>query len=317
VTGATGFLGGEIATELQLAGYEVTAIVRPGSDSSHLLEQGIVLVEGDVTNPIDMARAMQGQAFVCHAAALVPGSGADATEFEWVNVGGTRTVCEAAVEAGVTRLLHVSTAHVFGIQPGAIINESSTPVLHPHEGYDASKVAAEAVVAEYSSARLDSVVINPAVVFGPRSRYSGRLINLFLNGRLPVIPLPDRTLSLVYSGDVGRGARLALELGKPGEHYILAGPTVTVREFIGVLANVSGRRTPRLYLPSWAVTLGVAAARTVSPITRWRPPVTLAGIRHGGTVYDGRRAERELGLKYTPLEDALATTVEWLRTRRK
>ena len=101
MTGATGFIGGEIATEFQFAGYEVTALVRPGSDSSHLLEQGIVLVEGDITKPTDVTRAMQGQAFVCHAAALVPGSGADETEFERVNVGGTRTVCEAAIEAGV------------------------------------------------------------------------------------------------------------------------------------------------------------------------------------------------------------------------
>lgn len=316
MTGASGFIGGEIATELQRAGYKVTAVVRPGSDSSYLLEQGIAVVEGDVTNPTDMARSMEGQTFVCHAAALVPGSGADATEFERVNVGGTHTVCEAAVQAGVTRLLHVSTAHVFGIQPGATIDEKVALTLRPHEGYDASKVAAEAVVREHSTGELDSIVINPTIVFGPRSRHSGRLINLFLNGRLPVIPLPDRTLSLVYSGDVGRGARLALELGEPGEHYILAGPTVTVREFIGALATVSGRRAPRLSLPSWAVTIGVAAAQAASPITRWRLPVTLAGIRHGGTVYDGRRAERELGVEYTPLEDALATTVEWLQTRR-
>ena len=205
---------------------------------------------------------------------------------------------------------------MFGILPGATITENTTPILPPHAGYDASKSAAEAVIAKYAAGQLDAVVINPTAVFGPRSRHSGRLIRLFLNGHLPAIPLPDRTLSLVYSGDVGRGARLALELGERGEHYILAGPTITVREFIEALASASGRRPPRISLPPWVVAAAVAAAWTVSSITRWRPPVTLAGIRCGGTVYDGHRAEQDLGVEYTPLDVALISTVEWLQSHR-
>lgn len=311
VTGATGFVGGEIALELQRSGYRVTALVRPGSDTSHLPGSDIVIAEGDVTDPDAVARAMEGQTYVCHAAALVPGTGASDHEFDPVNVEGTRIVCEAAINARVSRLLHVSTAHVFGIHRGSNVDEESDPAT-PHPGYDASKAKAEALVLNYAEGPLDAVIVNPAIVYGPRSRHSGRLIKLFINGKLPVIPLPNRNLSLVYSGDVATGARLALEAGARGERYILVAPPVTVREFITALAGASGKRLPRLSLPEWAVTIGVGAAWAARPITRWRPPVTIRGIREGGTVYDGGRAVRELGMEYTTIEAGLASTVEWI-----
>lgn len=315
VTGATGLVGGEIALDLQRAGYRVTALVRPGSDQSHLSCRDVRFVAGDVTDPDAVRRAMEDQLYVCHAAALVPGSGASEADFERVNVTGTRNVCEAAVAAGVSRLLHVSSVHTFGIHPGRQVDEDTQPVAPPHAGYDASKVAAEAVVNAPGFGTFDTVVVNPTAVYGPRSRYSGRLITLFLRGRLPFIPLPNRMLSLVYSRDVARGARLALEKGEAGSRHILAGPPVTVQEFINTLARVSDRRAPRLKLPGWIVAAGVSAAWGTSPITRWRPPVTVSGIRHGGTLYDGTRAVSHLGLEYTSLEDGLAETVAWIRGR--
>lgn len=312
VTGTTGFVGGAIALEFQRAGYRVTALVRPGSDRSYLAGHDIAFVEGDVTDANSVATAMKGQTYVCHAAALVPGTGASEEDFQLVNVDGTRIVCEAAVEAGVSRLIHVSTTNVFGSQPGELVDEESPPPTSPHAGYDTSKAKAEELVLEYASGPLDAVVVNPATVYGPRSGHSGRLISLFLRGRLPVIPLPKRVLSLVYLEDVALGSRLALELGDRGERYILAGPAVTVRDFVQGLSNASGRRAPRLSLPGWIVAAGVAAAWAVRPVTRWRPPVTLAGIRHGGTIYDGGKAARKLGIKYTPVDVGLTITVEWV-----
>lgn len=310
VTGATGFVGGEIALEFARSGYRVTAFVRPGADRSHLSGSDIAFVEGDITDRDVVARAMAGKSFVCHAASIVPGSGATDDEFDRVNAGGTGIVCEAAIQTGVSRLVHVSTAHVFGIHPGARVDETSTPVAPPHAGYDASKTKAENLVMQHASGSLDAVVVNPAVVFGPRSRHSGRLVNMFLRGSLPVIPLPNRVLSLVYSGDVALGTRLALESGRRGERYILAAPGVTVKEFISALASASGQRVPRFSLPSWLVVGALAAAWIISPISRWRPPVTVAGVRHGGTIYNGGKAVRELGMEYTPLHVGLTATVE-------
>ena len=310
VTGASGFLGGEIALELDRSGYRVTALVRPGSDPSRLAGREITVIEGDIRNADDVARAMEGQTYVCHAAALVPGSGASDDEYQAVNVGGTRTVCERAIAAGVSRLLYLSTTHVFGIHPGLRVDETATPAGPPNAGYDDSKVAAEEIVMEYAGGELDSVVINPTTVYGPGSRHSGRLITLFLRGRLPVIPMPNRTLSLVFSGDVAVGARKALEVGARGERHILAGPSTTVREFVHTLARVSGKRAPRISLPGWMVASGVSAAWAASPITRWKPPVTVAGVRRGGIIYDGGKAATELGLEYTSIAAGLEATVK-------
>ena len=102
---------------------------------------------------------------------------------------------------------------------------------------------------------------------------------------------------------------MALESGVRSERYILAGAAVTVREFIQALASASGRRAPRLSLPAWAVTAGVAAAWATTPLTRWRPPVTVAGVRGGGTIYDGGKASRDLGVEYTPIDIGLVNTI--------
>jgi len=116
----------------------------------------------------------------------------------------------------------------------------------------------------------------------------------------------------VYVEDVARGIRLALEKGGAGERYILASEAISTRNFIQTLANVTGRRPPRLSVPTWLVQAGVSFLWFLSPVTRWRPPITPAGIRQGGTVYDGSKATRELGLKYTDLGTALHETVEQL-----
>ncbi len=315
MTGASGFVGGEIALEFRRAGYQVTALVRSGSDRSHLLGHDITFVEGSITDTDAVSRAMAGQDYVCHSAALVPGSGATDNEYEHVNFYGTRVVCEAAVEAGISRLLHVSTAHTFGIYPGLLVDENWTAPTNPRDGYESSKAKTESLVLEFASFLLDTVVVNPTVVFGPRSRYGGRLINLFVNGRMPLIPIPDRILSLVYSGDVARGSRLALESGIRGERYILAGPAVTVREFIRELADATGRREPRLSLPGWIVAIGIAAAWGVRPVTRWKPPITVSGVRRGGTIYDGSKVEKELGLRYTPFDVGISATVASLQDK--
>jgi len=310
VTGATGFLGRRIAREFDRSDYQVTALVRPGSDRALLSDRDITFIEGDITNSGDVARAMEGQTFVCHAAALVPGNNGSDDEYHRVNVGGTRTVCDRAIAAGVTRLLYLSTTHVFGIHPGLRVDETTTPTVPPNTGYDNSKIIAEEIVMDHAGGELDSVVINPTTVYGPGSRHSGRLITLFIRGRLPVIPIPEKSLSLVYSGDVALGARLALEIGARGERHILAGPTTTVREFIHTLARVSGKRAPRISLPGWLVASGVSAAWTVSPITRWKPPVTVAGVRRSGTIYDGGKATTVLGLDYTSIDNGLMATLE-------
>lgn len=313
VTGATGMLGGRIVQLLVADGREVRALARPGAETSALSAAGAEVFRGDVTDPGAVQRAVDGCGAVFHTAGLVPASGAPAEEFHRVNAGGTRNVLRAALEAGVKRALHVSTINTLDGRPGEKVDEAAPPPEAPHRGYDASKVAAEDEARACAGAGLDLVIVNPAVIFGPRSRYSGKLIELFLRGRLPVIPTPGRRMSFVFVDDAARGCLLALERGRCGERYILAREPVTIREFIGTLAEVSGRRRPCISLPTWPVALAVGALSLAAPVTRWRPPVTVTGVLRGGVTYDGTKAGRELGLEHTPLNEALGATVAWLR----
>ena len=312
VTGVTGAVGGSIARHFSAEGRAVVGLVRPGANLGSIRDTGIDIIEGDITDCSSLEIAMRGCRFLVHAAGLVPGSGASEELFLEVNTEGTRNVVSAAVASGIQRMVHVSTVNVLPISPGETVAEDAAPPKDPHPGYDKSKLDAELAVLGAAKDQLDTVVVNPAVVFGPGLMASGRIIRAFVRGRLPFVPLPGRRMSMVFVDDVARGCLLALDKGVRGERYILSNPPVTISEFIDKLAAVSGRRRPRLSLPSWPAALAVGALWTLRPITQWRPPVTVAGIRRGGTLYDGSKAERELGLLYTSLQDALSATVKLL-----
>jgi len=312
VTGVTGAIGGRIARLLVAEGRVVVGLVRPESDRSLLNDIDIELVEGDVTDLSSLESAMDGCAGVIHSAGLVPGGGASEEAFHKVNSDGTQNVIAAAISSEIVRLVHVSTVNVMPILPGVTVTEDAPSPALPHAGYDESKVAAERAVLEASKGLLNAVVVNPAVVFGPGTRSSARIIRAFVRGRLPFVPLPNRRMSMVYVDDVAHGCILALDKGARGERYILSNPAITISEFIDELAAVTGRRRPRLTLPAWLAALAVGTLWSIRPVTRWRPPVTVSGVRRGGTLYDGSRAERELGLGYTDLSDALRATVEWI-----
>ena len=316
VTGASGMLGSRLVEILIGNGWTVAAYIQSGSDESDIAATGAAIHRGDITDAAALRNAAEGCGAIFHAAALVPGSGASEQEFHRVNVEGTRNVLNIAVEISAQRVVHVSTVNTIAGQPGVVVDESIGPPTDIHRGYDASKVAGERLALEYAAIGLDVVVLNPAVMFGPRSRNSGRIINLFLRGRMPILPAPSRPMSFAFVDDAAVACMLAMAHGERGQRYIVANPPVSLRDFVGTLAEVSGRRRPRISLPSGLIALGVDALRLASPVTHWTPPVTGKGIRRGGALYDGGKAFRELGLEYTPLSAALKSTVSWINEHR-
>ncbi len=271
VTGASGMLGSRLVEMLIGNGWKVAAYIQPGSDESDIAAAGAEIHRGDITDAAALRNAAEGCRAIFHAAALVPGSGASEQEFHRVNVDGTRNVLNVAAEISAQRVVHVSTVNTIAGQPGAVVDESAGPPADVHRGYDASKIAGEQLALEYAAKRLDVVVVNPAVMFGPRSRYSARIINLFLRGRMPILPAPSRQMSFAFVDDAAVACLLAMANGERGQRYIVASPPVSLGEFVGTLAEVSGRRGPRISLPSGLIALGVDALRLTSPVTRWIP----------------------------------------------
>ncbi len=163
---------------------------------------------------------------------------------------------------------------------------------------------------------LDVVCVNPASVQGP-GRVSGtaRLLLAAARGRLPF--LVDARFSVVDVADCVAGHLLAERRGAPGQRYLLAGATLTVREALDLFARVAGFRPRARFLPPGAAMTLAGAVELAAVLLGRRAPVCREMVRTllHGHAYDGSRAERELGLRYTPVEETLRRALEWYRAR--
>ena len=313
VTGGSGLVGRAIVERLAEDGRRTVALAR-SPDSARLLEElGARPVSGDVLDPSSLVEAMRGCDVVYHAAGLNAFCLPDPSPLYRVNVEGSRNVVEAARRAGVRRLVYTSSAAALGEERRTLANEES-----PHRGsflshYERSKFEAErAVLAAGERDGLEVVSVNPASVQGPgRTRGTARLLIAYLNGRLPF--LVDSRLSFVDIRDCAEGHVLAEARGRPGERYVLSGATLAVREAVALLARVAGLETRVRTVPPAVILTASAAAEAAGRLRGRRPAFCreLARTLLHGHAYDGSRAVRELGLRYTPAEETIRRTVAW------
>lgn len=286
---------------------------RPSSNRSHLPPE-TEWVTGDIRDRDDVCRAVEGCAGVYHCAGFVGPTHYRLSDFEEINVSGTRNVMRASAEAGVTRVVHTSSIAAIGGGNGQLVDESISD-QSLMKGYALSKRKSETVALESNNHGLQVVVINPGVVYGPRDRYFGRLIEMHIKGRLKLIAFAQRSLCLAYVDDVASAHIAAMERGESGQRYIVASPAVTLGGFLRTLSSVSGVRPPLWTVPDVVGKAAFALAWGTSPVTRFRPPLRMSELSGPGPAYDGSKAERELGVTYTPLHEGLTRTVEWMRSR--
>src|SRR5688572_25446857 len=226
LTGATGFIGGRIARQLREAGPDVAALVRSPDKAEGLRALGVSLHTGDVTDRRSLRPAMEGADGVFHAAAWYVLGRPDRHEAERVNVGGTFNVLDVMRELRIPRGVYTSTLAVFSDTRGRLVDESYRFDGKHLTEYDRTKWLAHYHVALPMIERhnLPLVIVQPGVVYGPgdHSRVRDTFVQ-YLRGRLRV--LPKRTAYCwSHVDDTARGHILAMEKGKPGEAYILAGP---------------------------------------------------------------------------------------------
>jgi dihydroflavonol-4-reductase len=315
VTGATGFVGGHLVRELVEGGDEVRVTFRDPARLERLAALQPEPVKADVLDRGAMRRAVRGCDVVYHAAGYV---GSHPVDTVWrVNALSPRIVVEAAAAEGVGRL--VLTSSIAGIgpaRPGAAGDESE-PFRDGGLGltYSNSKHEGE-IEAVAAGARLgvEVVVVNPSYVFGvPVDRSqpgetSTRTVGNYLRGRLPCVV--DSHSNFVDVRDVARGHVRAAERGRPGERYILGAHDMSWVDLVERVAKLSGTRYPVAVLPaeigaparrvqSLGVPLPVSAEGVVLMAQNWR--------------YSSRKARRELGYRFRPLDDTLRATIEWYR----
>jgi dihydroflavonol-4-reductase len=315
VTGGSGVVGRALVERLGERGDEVVALARSDDAQTTLERRGARVVRGDLFDGEALVRGMDGCETVFHVAGVNSLCMEDPTPMLRANVDGPPAVVRAAARAGVRRVVHTSSAATIGEPEGSLGREDT-----PHRGwylsvYERSKTDGERAVLEAARAEgVEVVCVNPSSVQGPgRAGGTARLLLAFLDGRLKLFV--DTNVCIVDIRDCANGHILAAERGVPGERYILNGVNLSVADALQLGADVAGvERRPRL-VPRALAKGAAAVVEGAFRLVRRRPPVCGEMVRtliHGHR-YDGSRAERELGLRYTDPRDTVRRTVEWAR----
>lgn len=316
VTGATGCVGANIVEALLARGYEPVALRRVSSPLLALEDLDVETVLGNVMEPSSLARAMQGCALVFHAAAIAQYWRYGAEEVYRVNVQGTRNVLQAALAAGVQRLVFTSSVAVLG-KPrarGQLLDETASFNLRPRRfPYGHSKVVAESIVQAAVADGLDAVIVNPATVIGQRDIHfvGGEILRAARRGWL--VAAPPGMMGIVSARDTGIGHVLAAERGQKGQRYILNGENLRHYELAKMATALVGVAPPRLKLPRGLLLAGAPLARLFAD----RLPVdgTQLYLSAQTLAYDGRRAVERLGFAPVGARQALEEAWLWYHGR--
>jgi len=319
VTGASGFVGSAVAAKLVERGFSVRALVRATSPRTHLAGLDLEYVQGDLRDAETIRPAMAGVRYLFHVAADYRLWARDRNEIVINNVTGTRVMMEEALHAGVERIVYTSSVATLAVQRDGTSVDETVPLeeLKAIGAYKRSKVAAERLVERMIAQQgLPAVIVNPSTPIGPRDvkpTPTGRIIVEAARGRMPAFV--DTGLNLVHVDDVAQGHLAALDRGKIGERYILGGQNVQLSEMLTVIANLIGRRPPRVRLPRSAIVPLALAAETIARFTGREPFVTMDALRMSRyrMFFTAAKAERDLGFTARPFTDALTDAIRWFR----
>ena len=319
VTGATGFLGSHVARALADQGADLRLLVRTTSNLKNLQGLKAETATGDLRDPASLEKAMSSCDTVFHVAADYRLWIRDPAEMYKSNVDGTRALLEAARKSGVRRVVYTSSVATMGFtKSGYPADEDSPVALADMIGhYKRSKFMAEQIALEAGRSGMHVVTVNPTTPIGEQDvkpTPTGRIVVDFLKRKFPAYV--ETGLNLVDATVCARGHVAALEKGKSGERYILGGENLTLKQILDKLGRITGLPSPKIKLPYFfAFATGVIDEAITGRLLKLEPRATVDTVRMGKKKMfaSSDKAERELGWKIVPVEDALRRAVEWFR----
>lgn len=314
VTGGTGFIGGHVVRQLLDCGHDVVALVREAQRATDLVSAGAQLAEGDITDRESMREPMRGVDGVFHIAAWYKVGAKDAKAAERINVEGTRNVLELMQELEIPKGVYTSTVAVFSDTKGKLVNESYRFNGKHLSEYDRTKWLAHYEVAlPMIENGLPLVIVQPGLVYGPGDHSSvRRSLVQYLQRKLPVVP-KGAAYCWAHVEDTARGHIQAMEKGKPGEKYIIAGEKHSFEEALAIAESITGIPAPKRRLSPGTLRFMSKIMQVVGaviPLPEDYHPETLRVIAGATYLGDNSKAKSELGFDPRPLKEGFKETLQ-------
>jgi dihydroflavonol-4-reductase len=278
----------------------------------------VEIAEGNLGDVSSLERAAFGCAALFHVAADYRLGARNPQGLYQTNVEGTRNILRASRNAGIERVVYTSSVATIGIPADGSPGNETTPVtLSDMVGhYKRSKFMAEEVAREFARSGGHVIIVNPSTPVGPgdvKPTPTGRMVLDAASGRMPAYV--DTGLNIVHVDDVATGHLLALHRGKSGESYILGGEDLTLREILGQIALLVGRRAPRVRLPAAPLIPIAFIAENLARLTGGSTRITVEGVKlaRKRMFFSSDKAARELGYSARPASEAFSDAITWLR----
>jgi nucleoside-diphosphate-sugar epimerase len=317
VTGATGLLGGHLIKELQQRHEQIRALVLPLENADRLVEQGVEVVRGDITDANTLGPAVKDIEMIFHLAGMM-GVWRPLAEYRLVNVTGSANLYQAAQQAGVRRFVHTSSHTVYGLGHGRFLSEQDALRPDP-DPYSLTKAEGDRLIRRLIfNSKVETVILRPGTFFGPGDRlHFGRMAQKVKDGKGLILGRGDNALPFCYVTDVVQGFLLAAyHQNAPGNVYNITNDRpLTQLEMFNAIADAVGGVRPRLHLPYLPIYYGsVVAEKVVARATRTKPVVTQLGAMMFGSDnrHSVEKARRELGFEpKVDLREGIQLAAEW------
>ena len=324
VTGSTGFIGNNLTRELLKRQHEVNVLVRSPHKLDEKLKKEINIFEGDLSDTEQTDRAMKGCSYVFHMAAFANIWSKDKKLAQRTNVEGTRNILNSAMKNGIRKMVFTSSAATLPPSKDSEEVDENFPVPETYlTDYETTKREAELLCSDFAKQGLQVVIVQPPRVFGPgkmsKSNSVTLMIKKYIRGTWRIIPGNGVQIgNYAYISDVVNGHILALEKGKSGEHYILGGTNASYNEFFDTIKEVSGKNFRMFHLP-FPIMLSVSKFELFMAETFGKKPlITPPWIKRymQNRLVSSQKAKDEIGYSITPLDEAIAETIDWIKSNK-
>ena len=320
ITGATGYVGHELALSLAEKGNRVHILVRNLFSPNIPRHDNIIVFQGDITDRSSINKAMDGCIQVYHTAAILRLFAKDPSIFYKVNVQGTHNLLAEALELGVKKFVYTSSCGVIGSTILYPKKENDPRTESFDNDYEFTKYLGENLVKEYARKGLFTVIVSLSKVFGPgieTHKFSvNQVIKKFIKGKITFVPKPASIIAnFCFINDIVTGHIQAMQYGLGGEKYILGGENLSYNTFFKELRKLSGSKAILLQVPKFIVKTWALIEWCKYLVTKKEPFVTPGGVHHVfiNKEYSIEKAKQHLYYQPTPFTEALKQTIRFLK----